>query len=88
MVKLLSTQLNKLTVVCDVYESIIVGVPVCPSSSTDKYNTNKNQQEELGIIDLNPVNILMMTSKISSHPPKIGKGLTQRTLVPPGPTLI
>ena len=40
-------------------------------------NANKHQQEELGMIDLNPVNILMTKSETSNHSQKIGKGLTQ-----------
>ena len=63
-------------------------VPLGNSSSTGIHNVNNNQQEELGIIDLNPVSIFMVTREIFSHPQNIDKGLTQWGLVPLGPTLI
>ena len=51
--------------------------PSCTSSSTDKAQTHINQEEELGMIDLNTVHIFTKTSEISSHPPKLRNGLTQ-----------
>ena len=59
-----------------------------PSYSTDKYNTNNNQQEDLGVIDFNPVNILMVVSEISSNTPKQIQGLKPMGLFFLGPTLI
>ena len=49
---------------------------------------NNNELEELGMIDLNQINILVTISEISSNPPKIVKGLTQRALLTKGRTLI
>ena len=50
----------------DVYKSMYVEYPY---SSTTKNNVNKNQQEELGMTDLNPLNQLMVTSAIKSPAP-------------------
>ena len=55
---------------------------------TDEDNVNNNELEELGAVVLKPINMLMMTSEISSKPPKIGKELTQWSLLPLGPTII
>ena len=46
----------------------------CPSYFTAKTNKKKNQQEEIGIIDLNPINICMKTGEILIHQPKNLKG--------------
>ena len=40
------------------------------------------------MISLEPINVYLKTSEISSNPPKIGQGLTQWALVPVGTTLI
>ena len=61
---------------------------MCPSSFTGKYNSNKDELEELGMIYLKLTNILTTTSEISINQPKIGKGLIQWALVPLGLTLI
>ena len=58
----LDKTLAKLTVTYDVYRSIYVE---CPSSFTLKTNANNNKQEALRMIDLKPVNQLMMSSAIT-----------------------
>ena len=46
--RILYTTPKKVTVLCDVYISIIVEISSCPpSSSTDKANTKNNELEEL-----------------------------------------
>ena len=68
---------------------MIVDIYSCtPSSSTNKYNINNNELEELRIIDLYPINVYLTTSEVFSNPQKIGQGLTQWDLVPLGPTII
>ena len=68
---------------------MLVDISLCPSfSSTDKYNYNKNDIEELGMIALETINVYLKTSEISSNPLKIGHGLTQFYLVPLGTNLI
>ena len=46
------------------------GAPSCTSSSNAETNANNNQQQELSNIGLNPVNILITTSEISSNTQK------------------
>ena len=47
---------NKLTVFYDVYISIIAGIYLCTlSSSTDIYNANNNELDELFMIALKPI---------------------------------
>ena len=47
---------DKVTVLYDVYISIIVEISLCnPSSSTDIYNANNNELDELVMIALKPI---------------------------------
>ena len=52
-----------MTVFCDVYILIILDCPLCKSSSTDRANTNNNEIEDLGTINLKPINVLMATGE-------------------------
>ena len=62
LVLLLSVTKNKLTVFYDVYISIIAGIYLCtPFSSTDIYNANNNELDELVMIALNPIEIYLTT---------------------------
>ena len=38
-------------------------IPLCPSTCDDKANVNNNELEELGMTNLNPINLLMTTSE-------------------------
>ena len=60
----------------------------CTSCSTGKANFESNEYKELGMIDLNPTNVLIAPNQISKNQPKIGKGSTQFALVPLSVTLI
>ena len=72
---LLYTRPNILTIFWDVDISILVESPSCPSYSTDKANMNSNKFEELVIIDLNLINILIMTGEKTEHLPRSSTNL-------------
>ena len=65
-------------------EIILMECHPCPSFSTDKANANNNKLEQLGIIDLNPVNILTTTSETHSHSPKLSRYKPNGTWYPLG----
>ena len=53
---------NKVTVLYDVYISIIFEIYLCtPSSSTDIYDANNNELDELVMIALNPIETYLTT---------------------------
>ena len=58
--------ITKYTVPNDVYKSMYVE---SPSSFTSETDVKNNQQNELGMIYLNPVNTLTMTSAITQLEP-------------------
>ena len=56
LVLFLSVTKNKVTVLYDVYISIIVEISLCtPSSSTDISNANNNELDEFVMIALKPI---------------------------------
>ena len=60
LVLLVNVTKNKVTVLYDVYISIIVEISLCtPSSSTDISNANNNELDELVIIALKPIEIYL-----------------------------
>ena len=62
LVLFLSVTKNKVTVFYDVYISIIADIDLCtPSSSTDIYNANNNELDELVMIALKPIEIYLTT---------------------------
>ena len=62
LVLFLSVTKNKVTVFYDVYISIIFEIYLCtPSSSTDIYDANNNELDELVMITMKPIETYLTT---------------------------